>query len=191
MRPRPSLLARATYEPNPAAVSFVPASIRAKKFDVRAFWTETSSPKTGASGCLKIPRTSPFVSTTAIVTRALLPIGCRIAARTRFANVTDAVKICCTCATESAEPATVGKRELNWPLMPPRTPGTKSVGGAARTTDVTRPGRLPNGISGTASVDEILANGSRMPSTRILSARINAGASYPPEAKMAIVSSAV
>ena len=187
----PSAFARVTYDPNPAAVSLVPASEREKKADVLAFCTATSSPKTGASTERNMPKTLPSVSTTAIETRALLPIGCLMPARVLFAVSAAAPSICVTSATVSDEPAIVGNLELNWPLTPFNTPGIKSLAGVAMIELTTTPGRLPNERVGTIRVgtSEELTYGKRMPSTRILSARISGGASNPRVAETAMISS--
>ena len=50
---------------------------------LRAFCSDTSVPKTGASGVRTMPRICPVVSTTEIVTSALLPSGRRICAARR------------------------------------------------------------------------------------------------------------
>ena len=54
-----------------------------KKVAVRAFCSETSMPKIGASGARTMPSTAPLVSTTEIVTCARLSSGRRIWARAR------------------------------------------------------------------------------------------------------------
>src|SRR4029079_12442573 len=131
----PSAAARSTYEPNPAARKAVAAFAPETNAAVRAFWTATSKPKTGASCCLKTPSTTPAVSTTAIVTRALLPSGCRIAARVMFACCAACVMMVLTSVDVSellagAVPAVNGKNRVSTsPAIPPTTCGTNAEAG--------------------------------------------------------------
>src|SRR4029453_2160895 len=81
---------------------------------------------------------------------------------------------------------------LTSPAIPPTTDGTNSeLGGISpgKKMMLGVPGKLPNGIVGGAGGLATFEYGSRMPSTRILSARINVGDSYPRTPGAAISSS--
>ena len=78
-----------------------------KNAAVRAFCSDTSVPKIGASGERTSPSTAPLVSTTAIVTCARLSSGWRICARARLMIVNASSSIARTSAAVSGC-ATVG-----------------------------------------------------------------------------------
>src|SRR5689334_7439982 len=107
----------------------------------------------------------PAVSTTAIVTRALLPIGWRIAARVIFACCAACEMIVVTSAAVSAlllgaAPAMNGKnRGLTSPATPPTTCGVNSDAGAVV---ITAPAMLA--VVGGAGGFVTFENGRRMPS---------------------------
>jgi hypothetical protein len=75
------------YTAGGCAESSAAAEGSEKRRAARAFCTETSVPKTGASGVRTRPTTTPFVSTTLIVTCAVEPSGRRICARVRLATL--------------------------------------------------------------------------------------------------------
>ena len=68
------------------------------KAALRAFCKATSVPKTGASGVRTKPSTTPWLSTTEIVTCAAAPVGLRICARARLATSNAERKVCSTSA---------------------------------------------------------------------------------------------
>src|SRR5713226_873236 len=154
----PSFAARVTYEPKPAPLNNTPAFAREKNAAVRAFCTDTSKPNTGASKVRKTPSTTPFASTTAIVTRALLPSGCRIAARVMFACCAPCEMIVFTSDAVSEFAVTVGlamkgkKRVSTSPAMPPTTMAVNCEGCALRigNSGSTAPGKLPTATVGGA-----------------------------------------
>ena len=69
-----------------------------KNIALRAFCSETSVPKIGASGVRTSPRILPSMSTTEIVTSTRLPSGWRIWARACSATPSAARRICVTSA---------------------------------------------------------------------------------------------
>ena len=163
---------------------------------MRAFCTETSNPKTGASCCRKTPSTTPFGSTTAIVTCALLPSGWRIAARVMLACCAACEMIVFTSAAVKAVAPNVlpmnGKKRVSTsPAMPPTTAGVNCDGCAARMgkDGSIAPGSAPKAMVGGAGALVIFKYASRIPLTRMLSPRINEGASKPLVAETAITSS--
>ena len=92
---------------------------------LRAFCSDTSVPNTGASGVRTMPRISPVVSTTEIVTSALLPSGRRIwpraASATRSASASSVVTSAAVSAIAPSLPSCGGKR-----LTPPAVVRTKA-----------------------------------------------------------------
>ena len=89
-------------------------------------------PKFGASAFWKKPSTLPSTSTTAMETRALLPSGCRMAARVRVVCCAAWSRMRATSAAVSTAPARVGKRGSACPATPPTVAATSVDGGVAR-----------------------------------------------------------
>ncbi len=210
---KPSAKAALTNASNPALSSSEPARELLKNAEVRAFCTETSKPKNGASGVLKYPKTTPSASTTATLTCAKLPRGWRMAARvTTACSIAWEMIRSTSCAVSPSRDALSRNGNRFRPCastaMRPGTPSRaasakpnaasgvsritlskKNWESAGMPTSISCPGKSSNARAGGGGGISTLTNGSRMPSSKIVSPRILAGASKPREPATAMRSS--